>query len=92
MNELTVITNWARQWKMELTPDISKQAIEVIFSHKKKKPDHPPLFFNGIPVKRESHTQHIGIILDQRLNFRIHIEEKIKKANRGLGSLKFLSK
>ena len=65
----------------------------ILGPHKKKKPDHPPLFFNGIPVKRESHTQHtLGVILDQRLNFRIHIKEKIKKANRGLGLLKLLSR
>ena len=92
MDDLDKITNWAWQWKMEFNPDINKQAIEVIFSHKKKKPVHPPLFFNGIPVKRENHTQHLGVILDQRLNFRKHIEEKIKKANKGLGLLKFLSK
>ena len=66
---------------MEFNPDINKQAIEVIFSHKKKKPVHPPLFFNGIPVKRENNTKHLGVTLDERLNFRKHIEEKIKKAN-----------
>ena len=92
MDDLDKITNWARQWKMEFNPDITKQAIEVIFSHRKKKPTHPPLFFNGIPVKRENHTEHLGVILDQRLNFRLHIEEKIKKANKGLGLLRFLSK
>ena len=92
MDDLGKITNWARQWKMEFNPDISKQAIEVIFSHKRKKPVHPPLVFNGIPVKREDFTKHLGVILDQRLNFRKHIAEKIKKANKGLGLLKFLSK
>ena len=92
MEDLDKIASWVRQWKMEFNPDISKQAIEVIFSHKKKKPVHPPLHFNGIPVKRETHTQHLGVILDQRLSFRLHIEEKIKKANKGLGLLRFLSK
>ena len=92
MDDLEIITSWAHQWKMEFNPDISKQAIEVIFSHRKKKPTHPPLQFNGIPVKRETHTQHLGAILDQRLSFRLHIDEKIKKANKGLGLLRFLSK
>ena len=79
MDDLNTITNWARQWKMEFNPDITKQAIEVIFSHKKNKPDHPPLSFNGIPVKRESHTEHLGVILDERLNFRLHIQEKTRR-------------
>ena len=80
MDDLAKITNWARQWKMEFNPDINKQAIEVIFSHRKKKPTHPPLHFNGIPVKRETHIQHLGVILYHRLSFRLHIQEKIKKA------------
>ena len=37
-------------------------------------------------------TKHLGIILDSKLNFRKHISEKIKTANKGLGLLKFLSK
>ena len=69
MSDLNTITQWAHQWKMEFNPDITKQAIEVIFSHKYKKPNHPPLTFNGIPVKRENCTKHLGVFLDNRLNF-----------------------
>ena len=93
MSDLDKITQWALQWKMQFNPDISKQAIEVIFSHKRaQKPNHPPLFFNGIPVKREPDTKHLGFILDDRLSFRKHITEKIKKANKGIGLLRFLSR
>ena len=92
MNDLDTITLWAHQWKMEFNPDITKQAIEVVFSQKYKKPLHPPLTFNGIPVKREVQTKHLGVILDEKLTFRKHISEKIIKANKGIGMLKFLSK
>ena len=74
--------------KWNLTPILSKQAIEVVFSHRKMKPTHPPLKFNGIPVKRETYTQHLGEIFDKRL----HIDEKVKMTNNGLGLLLFLSK
>ena len=40
-NDLEIITAWAHQWKMQFNPDITKQAIEVIFSWKRNKPDHP---------------------------------------------------
>ena len=90
--DLDTITKWAHQWKMKFNPDITKQAIEVIFSHKRKKPLHPSISFNGIPVKREPETQHLGVILDEKLNFRNHIIDKIKVATKGLGLLKFLSK
>jgi hypothetical protein len=92
MADLETIAAWGKQWKMEFNPDLSKQAIEVIFSHKKKKPVHPDLFFHGIPIKRESSTKHLGLTLDDRLSFREHIEDKIKKANKGIALLKFLSR
>ena len=34
-NDLRNITAWALQWKMLFNPDMSKQAVEVIFSLKK---------------------------------------------------------
>ena len=34
-NDLTLISNWAFQWKMSFNPDPSKQAQEIIFSRKK---------------------------------------------------------
>ena len=30
-SDLGKITNWAHQWKMRFNPDVSKQAVEVIF-------------------------------------------------------------
>ena len=92
VNDLNTISLWAHQWKMKFNPDITKQAIEVIFSWKKKKPTHPALIFNNIPVSRERSTKHLGIVLDEHLSFKKHIEEKIKKCNKGLGLLKYLKK
>ena len=94
MHDLDTITAWARLWKMKFNPDISKQAIEVVFSSKyeKTRGDHPPLFFNEIPVAREKSTKHLGIILDEKLNFREHILEAIEKAKKGLSLMKFLSR
>ena len=44
--DLSTIKNWAFQWKMTFNPDPKKQATEVIFSHKTKPVNHPPLYFN----------------------------------------------
>lgn len=77
---------------MVFNPDITKQAVEVIFSVKKKNPHHPDLNFNGIPVASEDHTKHLGVYLDSRLNFSKHIHEAIRNATRGLSLLKYLSK
>ena len=92
IQDLQTITNWAHQWKMVFNPDITKQAIEVIFSVKIKKPYHPDLIFNGVPVAREDHTKHLGVFLDSRLNFSKHIHESIRKATKGLSLMKYLSR
>ena len=91
-NDLLTISKWAYQWKMQFNPDISKQAIEVIFSHKVNRPDHPLLIFNDIPVARKESTKHLGLILDERLSFRLHIKEALQKAKKGLGLLKYMSR
>ena len=77
---------------MKFNPDITKQAIEVIFSNKHVKGEHPPIDFNGVPVAREHSTQHLGLIADSKLNFREHISAQIVKAKKGLALMKFLAK
>ena len=81
VNDLQTISQWAYQWKMTFNPDTTKQAIEVIFSCKTNKPNHPDLTFNNIPIGRESSTKHLGVYLDTRLNFSRHIKEKNSKSN-----------
>lgn len=92
-SDLDKITQWANIWKMKFNPDISKQAIEVIFTRRyaRGKGDHPLLTFNNIPVARETSTKHLGMILDERLAFNKHIVEKIEKAKKGISLMKFLS-
>ena len=59
IKDLLTVSDWAHQWKMVINPDITKQAIEVIFSVKENKPDNPELIFNDIPVARQYHTKHL---------------------------------
>ena len=76
---------------MVFNPDITKQAIAVIFSVKNRKIEHPELTFDGIPVAREDSTQHLGLHLDNCLNFSKHIKEAVLKASEGVTLLKYLS-
>ena len=39
-HDLQLISDWAYQWKMAFNPDPSKQAVELVFSQKKKKQIH----------------------------------------------------
>ena len=87
---LLVISNWAKQWKMSFNPDPTKPAEEIVFSHKKRPNLHPPLFFNGIEVKRVKEHKHLGLIFDPKLNFAAHFKEKMSKARKGIGLIKRL--
>ena len=76
---------------MNLNPDISKQAQEVIFSRKTVKVSHPSITFNNVPVARTACRKHLGLYLDEKLNFHDHINAKIVKANKGIGIITRLS-
>ena len=89
-HDLAEINKWAFQWKMSFNPDPNKTATEVIFSHKLNQHNHPFVSFNNLPVALHPSTKHLGMILDSRLNFNRHIDEKISKANKGIGIIKKL--
>ena len=89
--DLKKISDWAYKWKMIFNPDLSKQAQEVIFSRKTNKISHPTTTFNTVPVARTSCQKHLGLYLDEKLNFSQHINIKISKANKGIRIIKSLS-
>ena len=77
---------------MSFNPDPQKQAVELIFSRKKIKADHPELYFHNSPVMKVDEHKHLGIILDSKLTFSAHIKSAISKSRKGIGLLKYLSK
>ena len=91
-HDLDIIQQWAYQWKMEFNPDPTKQAAEVLFSCKKASQNHPQLISNGIAVAKVNDQKHLGLVLDSRLSFEKHINEKIIKAKKNVGIPKHLSK
>ena len=75
---------------MLFNPDHSKPAQEVLFSRKKKVQIHPTVILNNIPVERASHHKHLGILLDEKLNFKQHLDSAILKINKGTSVIKQL--
>ena len=72
-SDLRKISMWAYQWKMSFNPDVSKQAQEVIFSKRAQKLFHPTVLFNNIPVHCSTVQKHLGVYLNEKLNFNTHI-------------------
>ena len=90
-SDLKCINEWAYQWKMHFNPDPKKQANEVIFSRKSDKSIYPPVTFNNNHVTNCSHQKHLGVVLDSKLDFNLHIEQKIKKCYKLIGIIRRLS-
>ena len=62
-HDLEVIKQWAHSWRMSFDPDPQKQAVEMIFSRKRNRIDHPVILFNGTPVKNVDEHKHLGLLL-----------------------------
>ena len=89
-DDLAYIQQWAYQWKMSFNPDESKQAKEVVFSRKLNKPIHPDISFNEVNVQKTEAQKHLGLVLDEKLNFNQHINNMINKATKGISILRKL--
>ena len=77
---------------MSFNPDINKQVQEVVFSRKLNKSSHPKIFFINVPLACASCQKHLGMFLDESLNFSCHVKEKVSRAMKGIGIIKKLSK
>ena len=77
------IGQWSYQWKMKFNPDPNKQ-VNSIFSRKLISNNllHPPAKFNNNNIIKCSQQKHLGVVLDSNLNFKTHIDQKIKKCNK----------
>ena len=75
---------------MSFNPDRSKQAQEVIFSRKTSIQSHTVLTFDNSPVIKTTQHKHLGLILDEKLNFNEHLKEKMSKAYKGIALLRKL--
>ena len=62
-HDLDLIKAWFSKWRMSFNPDPNKQAVEVTFSTKRVKTDHPDILFGGVPVVRVEDHKHLGVIL-----------------------------
>ena len=62
----------------------------MLFSRKKKTLNHLTLSLNNIQVERASSQKHLGLLLDEKLNFKQHIESAIVKINKGVAVIKKL--
>ena len=88
-SDLMKISDWAFQWKRRFNRDPKKQAQKVIFSRKINKIVHPPFYFNENLVKSSSSHKHLEMVLNTKLDFRLHLKNVQSKVNKTTGLRKF---
>ena len=75
---------------MLFNPAPTKSAQEVLFSKKKKIQFHPTVSLNNIQVERAPYQKHLCVFLDEKLNFKKHVDNAILKMSKGISVLKKL--
>ena len=91
-NDLDLITSWTNKWRMLSNTDHNKQAVELIFSRKNTKTNHPVLLFNKTPVAAVLQHKQLVTIMDAKISFSAHIQVAIAKSTNVIGMFKFMSK
>ena len=77
---------------MHFNPDPTKQATEVCFSHKRDNVPHEPLTFNNNKIQSAPAQKHLGLILDSKLDFNQHIDDKINICNKLIRTMRTISR
>ena len=63
----------------------------MIFLRKYTKEDHSAIYFNDTSVTQTTIQKHIGLYLDEKLNYNTNIKEKLSKVYKDIGLLRNLS-
>ena len=74
---------------MCFNPDSAKPAAEIIFTNKNST-TYKTITFSNVNVEPVLYHKHLGLVLDGKMNYSKHLDEKIAKANQGIGVIKHL--
>ena len=84
------LTNGHITGKVLFIHDSKKPAQEVLFSRKSSNITHPVIYFNNVQVQRANKQKHLGIIFDEKLNFKCEIDKVLTKTSKGIAVIKRL--
>ena len=76
-NDLSIISEWTFQWKMQFNPDLNKQANEVYFPRKPNSDNYITTKLNDGPAQLCNSQKNLGVILVKHLHFHNQFEKKI---------------
>ena len=66
------ISNWTKRWKIMLN---EKKSVQVTFALHRRSP-HFQTYLNNVPVPQAESAKYLGMHLDARLNWKVHVKMK----------------
>ena len=88
-DDIGKLEDWTNKWKMSFNPDPAKPAENVIFTNRNSTL-YDTLTYLDVDVEHVGDHKHLGFVLDRNMSSNKHIDEKIAKANQGIGMLRRL--
>jgi hypothetical protein len=87
-DHLIRIEEWLDKWRLKMAVHKCRQ---IIFNNQKSSPKDLEVKLYGTKIKREKEVMFLGVVLDERLNFKAHIDLVKKKAISRLNIIKTVS-
>ena len=69
-NDLASIHSWSQSWLVSFNPEKTES---IIFSRKRRKPQHPPLIMNSLNIEEVDTHKHLGLTLSSDAKWNAHI-------------------
>ena len=57
---------------------------ELLFCRTNSSITHPIIYFNNVQAQKANQQKHLDIILDEKLNFKCHIDKRLTKTSKGI--------
>ena len=67
----------------------TKPAEAIIFTNRNST-SYETVAYAGVDVQPVDFHKHLGFVLDSKMNYSIHLDEKVTKANQGIGVIRRL--
>ena len=74
---------------MVFNPDPTKPAEKIVFTNRNSS-GYESVYYADADVQLVDNHKHLGLTFDSKLSFSAHIDEKIIKANQGIGLIRRL--
>ena len=93
--KLTVAFQTANQWFQENCLRVNFKKTHTMFLGRKRRQcelEEPHIEHDGQPIRNERTAKYLGVLIDDKLNWKQYIDSVAKKVGRNLGILRRVSK